>query len=132
SVETVICGYTQSDNRPFGSLILGLHQDGKLNYVGNCGTGFSIAQQKELLSQFEKIKQSKSPFGEKINLGGRQATWLHPVMVAEVMFAEWTDQGRLRQPAFKGLRTDKIPQELTVEGPDRKSTRLNSSHVKIS
>src|SRR5690606_41635349 len=84
------------------------------------------------LSQFEKIKQSKSPFGEKINLGGRQATWLHPVMVAEVMFAEWTDQGRLRQPAFKGLRTDKIPQELTVEGPDRKSTRLNSSHVKIS
>jgi bifunctional non-homologous end joining protein LigD len=141
SVETVICGYTQSDNRPFGSLILGLHKDGKLNYIGNCGTGFSITQQKELLSQFEKIKQTKSPFAEKINLGGRKANWLHPVMVAEVTFAEWTDQGRLRQPAFKGLRTDKFPQELTVESsetPGNSSVRSDNTleidgiHVPVS
>jgi bifunctional non-homologous end joining protein LigD len=133
SVETVICGYTDSENRPFGSLILGLHKDGKLNYIGNCGTGFSIAQQKELLSQFEKIKQSKSPFAEKINLGGRQATWLHPVMVAEVTFAEWTDQGRLRQPSFKGLRNDKFPQELKMESSETpgKSTGRTDNTLEI-
>ena len=115
SIETVICGYTHSDNRPFGSLILGLHDKKELRYVGNCGTGFSVAQQKELVGQFGKIKQARSPFPEKINLKGRQAVWMHPVLVAEVTFAEWTDQGRLRQPAFKGLRNDKVPQELTVE-----------------
>lgn len=118
SIETVICGYTESDNRPFGSLILGLHEKKKLRYVGNCGTGFSVAQQKALLDQFDKIKQSKTPFPEKINLKGRKASWMHPVLVAEVTFAEWTEQGRLRQPVFKGLRNDKFPQELSVEGPD--------------
>jgi bifunctional non-homologous end joining protein LigD len=51
STETDICGYTKSENRPFGSLIPGLHQKNYLTYVGNCRTGFSIAQQKELVGQ---------------------------------------------------------------------------------
>jgi bifunctional non-homologous end joining protein LigD len=117
SIETVICGYTKSENRPFGSLILGLQEKNELKYVGNCGTGFSIAQQKDLLAQFKKIKQSQSPFPDKINLNGREPIWLHPVMVAEVNFAEWTDNGRLRQPVFKGLRNDKLPQQLKAERP---------------
>lgn len=115
STETIICGYTKSENRPFGSLILGLHQKNGLTYVGNCGTGFSIAQQKELVGQFNKIKLSESPFEDKVNLSGRQPVWLNPVMVAEVTFAEWTQNNRLRQPVFKGLRHDKFPQELKVE-----------------
>ena len=115
SIETIICGYTKSENRPFGSLILGLHRNDELTYAGNCGTGFSIAQQKELLVQFDKIQQSESPFSETINLKGRQPIWLQPVMIAEVTFAEWTDHNRLRQPVFKGLRNEKIPQESATD-----------------
>ncbi|WP_026969676.1 DNA ligase D [Algoriphagus terrigena] len=127
STEAVICGYTHSENRPFGSLILGLHQAGELAYAGNCGTGFSITQQKELLSQFAKIKQTKSPFPEKINLSGRKPVWLHPVMIAEVTFAEWTDNKRLRQPVFKALRNDKFPQELTVESSESAGKPVGNS-----
>ncbi|GAA0880843.1 DNA ligase D [Algoriphagus jejuensis] len=118
SIETVICGYTKSENRPFGSLILGLHEKNELRYVGNCGTGFSGTQQKNLVSQFSKITQKNSPFPEKINLNGRQPFWLQPVMVAEVTFAEWTEKGRLRQPVFKGMRNDKVPQKLSRDSPE--------------
>lgn len=124
SLECIICGYTQSENRPFGSLILGMRIKGELTYVGNCGTGFSIAEQKNLVRQFKKITVSKSPFPANINLGGRKANWAKPVMVAEVSFAGWTDAKRLRQPVFKGLRNDKVPQSLTVEpeaGPEMKT-----------
>tara|TARA_R110002020_G_scaffold254617_1_gene468374 strand:- start:59274 stop:61697 length:2424 start_codon:yes stop_codon:yes gene_type:complete len=127
SLETIICGYTKSENRPFGSLILGLNQKDKLEYVGNCGTGFSIVQQKELIAQFNKIKQTTSPFSEKINLNGREAIWLRPVMVAEVVFAEWTDNNRLRQPVFKVLRKDKFPQELKIESPETQGETMGNS-----
>ncbi|SFB02223.1 DNA ligase D [Algoriphagus aquimarinus] len=133
SLETIICGFTQSENRPFGSLILGLHRNNELQYIGNCGTGFSIALQKKLVSQFKKIKQPKSPFLEKINLNGREPKWLNPILVAEVIFAEWTENNRLRQPVFKGLRKDKFPQELTIEssGASTKSRASLKDSLKI-
>jgi bifunctional non-homologous end joining protein LigD len=118
SIEAIICGYTQSENRPFGSLILGLYKKGNLRYIGNCGTGFSIALQKELVLKFDKLKQSKSPFEEKIQLSGRKPIWLKPILIAEVTFAEWTDQERLRQPSFKGLRVDKVPMEVSFESEE--------------
>ncbi|MEB2776290.1 DNA ligase D [Algoriphagus sp. D3-2-R+10] len=140
-METIICGYTKSENRPFGSLILGLREEDELVYVGNCGTGFSIAMQKELISPFVKIKQPKSPFTEKINLNGREPVWLHPVMMAEVTFAEWTENGRLRQPVFKGLRNDKFPQELKIDKaqppgntnePSENSLEIDGINVQVS
>ncbi|PZX61285.1 bifunctional non-homologous end joining protein LigD [Algoriphagus ratkowskyi] len=126
SIETIICGYTKSENRPFGSLILGLYKNNELSYVGNCGTGFSISQQREMKKEFDKITQLKSPFPDKINLAGRQAVWLQPHQVAEVTFAEWTEKGRLRQPVFKGFRSDKIPQKLELESP-KLSTHANNT-----
>lgn len=137
SIETVICGYTDSDSRPFGSLILGLQEKGEMAYVGNCGTGFSIDDQRKLVKKFDKISTSKSPFPEKINLNGRTANWIKPVMIAEVSFAEWTEQNRLRQPVFKGLRNDKIPQELTSDTNDNSkspenSLELGGIHVQLS
>jgi bifunctional non-homologous end joining protein LigD len=34
-------------------------------------------------------------------------TWLRPTLVAQIRFAEWTEDGLLRQPVFLGLRDDK-------------------------
>ncbi|HSF54046.1 MAG TPA: DNA ligase D [Algoriphagus sp.] len=124
SMETIICGYTTSENRPFGSLILGMTKNDKLTYIGNCGTGFSGSLQKELLSKFKKLEQAKSPFNEKIKLAGREPNWLKPELIAEVTFAEWTDTGRLRHPVFKTLRDEKAPQKLRVESIETSSKEI--------
>lgn len=117
SQEALICGYTASNDRgsPFGSLILGIHKVDSLQYIGNCGTGFDAATKADLFERFQKLKTTTSPFPEKINLKGREATWLEPDLICEVQFTEWTRSGTLRHPSFKGLRNDKMPAEITIE-----------------
>lgn len=125
SLDAVICGYTESENRPFGSLILGQNQKGKLNYIGNCGTGFSATKQEKLINDFKKIIRKESPFSGKIQLAGRNPVWLDPVLVAEVTFAAWTESGRLRHPVFKTLKEKKRANPLTVEKSDTPLARQN-------
>lgn len=135
SLETLICGYTDSKSSFFGSLILGAEKNGKLTYVGNCGTGFSTKQQKELLAKMKELITEENPFGEKINLKGRKPHWVLPQLICEVTFSEWTSGGRLRHPVFKGLREDKTPQEITVKektkemGGSTKTSKSNSLEV---
>lgn len=121
SLDCIICGYTTSQNRPFGSLILGAYIQGILTYIGNCGTGFSLDTQNKLVSQFIKISSSKSPFVQKPNIGNREANWVKPVMIAEVTFAEWTSQNKLRQPVFKTIRKSSHQEPKSIESqPDTK------------
>jgi len=115
SQEVLICGYTESEGQAFGSLILGLYKDGFLTYAGNCGSGFNDAMLKELLSLFKPYRRETSPFDKKINLKGRKAIWLEPVLVCEVKFSEWTKSGSMRHPVFKGMRGDKLPVEIQQE-----------------
>lgn len=115
SQEALICGYTDSEGSVFGSLILGVYREAKLQYVGNCGTGFSNEQQEQLLEKMKALETGKSPFKEKINLKGRKPNWLKPELICEVIFSEWTTNKRMRHPVYKGLREDKIPQEIGVE-----------------
>ena len=119
--ETIICGYTDSmaGGSIFGSLILGMYQEGKLSYVGNCGTGFSASEQKELLQKLKALQTETNPFGKKISLKGRNPHWVEPKLICEVKFAEWTKSGLMRHPSYKGLRTDKdleefIPQQEKI------------------
>ncbi|MFN4763197.1 DNA ligase D [Gillisia sp. Q332] len=124
STEAIICGYTNSESGGslFGSLILGMYKEEKLTYIGNCGSGFSEAEQKKLLVKFRKLESVESPFDKKINLKGRTPHWLKPQLICEVHFTEWTKTGRLRHPEFKGLRNDKSLTEITgekvVENPE--------------
>lgn len=116
SQEALICGYTDSDTGgPFGSLILGIHRDDELVYIGNCGTGFSDQDRKELYDKFQPLIIEERPFRKKVNLKGRAPTWINPELICEVKFSEWTRSGHMRHPSFKGLRIDKIPQEVTKE-----------------
>jgi bifunctional non-homologous end joining protein LigD len=48
----------------------------------------------------------------------RKCTWVDPVFVCQIKFAEWTRDGKLRQPVFLGLREDKEPKEVRQEEPD--------------
>lgn len=116
SQEALICGYTESDSAaPFGSLILGMHRDGELVYIGNCGTGFSDQDRKELFEKFQPLVTGERPFGKKVNLKGRKPVWLLPELICEVRFTEWTSSGHMRHPSFKGLRFDKLPSEIDKE-----------------
>ncbi len=110
SLDPFICGYTDSlaKGPAFGSLILGMKKDGKLRYIGNCGTGLTSAIKKELLPLMKPVFRKDSPFDEKVSLRGRTPQWMDPYLVCEVSYNEWTKNGVLRNPVYKGLRMDKI------------------------
>jgi bifunctional non-homologous end joining protein LigD len=118
--EFAIVGYTPSkkDFPGFGSLILGVYEKGKLVYSGRVGTGFSIKQRLELQKKLDRISQPAMPFATKPKDPGlRGAHWAKPELVAEVEFTEWTEEGSIRHPSFKGLREDKKATEIVREEP---------------
>jgi bifunctional non-homologous end joining protein LigD len=118
--EFVIAGYTPSKKAfpGFGSLVLGVHEKGKLIYAGRVGTGFTIKQRLELQKQLDKLSQPAMPFSAKPKDPGlRDAHWAKPQLIAEVEFTEWTEDGSIRHPSFQGLREDKKAAEVIREEP---------------
>lgn len=118
--EFVIAGYTPSKKAfpGFGSLVLGVYNKGKLIYAGRVGTGFSIKQRLEIQKKLDRISQDSMPFATKPKDPGlRDAHWAKLQLVAEVEFTEWTADGSIRHPSFKGLREDKKPAEIVREEP---------------
>jgi bifunctional non-homologous end joining protein LigD len=116
--EFVIAGYTPSKKAfpGFGSLILGVYDKGKLIYAGRVGTGFSIKQRLELQGKLDAIGQATMPFAVKPKDPGlRDAHWAKPKLVGEVEFTEWTADGSIRHPSFKGLRADKKATDVVRE-----------------
>lgn len=120
--EFVICGWTSPEGGRigFGALVLGYYEKGKLEYAGKVGTGFTDYMLKTLSEKFKGLEQKQPPFPDykKNRLIPRTgAHWLRPELVAEVAFSEWTPEGLLRHPSFKGLREDKSAAEVIREKP---------------
>ena len=133
--ELVIAGYTKGQGRrvgTLGALVLAVHQTGGLRWAGNVGTGFGDAEIERLLGLLRPLERSDSPFAEPPRMPRVRAgdvVWVEPVLVAEVEFAEWTREGRLRAPSYKGLREDKpagdVRRERTpLPGELRRGSRL--------
>ena len=119
--EFVIGGYTLSDKKTSGvsSLLLGFYEGKELVYAGRAGTGFTARNMRELEEKFQRLKRETTPF--KHSPGSRKdenITWLEPVLVAEIKFAQWTEENLLRQASFKGLRTDKDPGDIKREAAE--------------
>lgn len=119
--EVVVGGWAPGEgNRAgrIGSLLLGVHDErGRLVYAGNVGTGFSAAALADLAARLDRILRTSSPFdGEVPRAQARGARWVAPQLVGEVEFTEWTGQGRLRHPTWRGLRPDKAPAEVVRAG----------------
>jgi bifunctional non-homologous end joining protein LigD len=84
-----------------------------LVYAGRVGTGFSHAFAIELRQRLDALEQETCPFDPPILKGPeRLAHWVKPVLVCDVMFAEWTHDVRLRAPVFVQLRTDVKPKDV--------------------
>lgn len=112
--EFVIVGYTApaGSRKHFGALLLGAYDGGELRYVGKVGTGFSQDSLAALFRKFQPYVRSKpaviDPPREK------NVTYLAPRLVAQISYGEWTNDHKLRQPVFLGLRDDKKPQDVTL------------------
>jgi bifunctional non-homologous end joining protein LigD len=113
--EFVIGGYTapRGSRTGLGSLLLGVHDmEGRLRYAGNVGTGFDTPTLADLKQRLLPLERAASPFVD----GPRaRASWVEPALVAEVSFAEWTGDGKVRQAVFHGLRGDKPARAITRE-----------------
>jgi bifunctional non-homologous end joining protein LigD len=119
--EFVIGGFTPPKNsrEHFGAILVGMFKAGELHYAGKVGTGFNRKLLETLHALFLKHRSTTCPFSNlpldhRSRFGQgmtpavmRTGTWLKPRLVAQVKFAEWTQEGLLRQPVFLGLRKDK-------------------------
>lgn len=109
--EFVIGGYTKPEGHRahFGALLVGLYDGRALRYTGKVGTGYTEQILAELAGKMKPLRTSNSPFEPAPR--EKEATWIRPKLVAQIVFGEWTKDGKLRQPAFIGLREDKKPLE---------------------
>jgi bifunctional non-homologous end joining protein LigD len=118
--EAIIVGFTEprGSRKDFGALVLAAYDKRKLTYIGHSGGGFTQKELRELCRDLKKIAVKKSPLDEpkdgKIPLN-MPVTWVKPKYVCEVQFTEWTPDGRMRHPIYKGLRIDKKPKEVVKE-----------------
>ncbi|HZW24046.1 MAG TPA: DNA ligase D [Gallionella sp.] len=121
TAEFVVGGYTPpaGARSGFGALLLGAYRDGKLEYAGRLGTGFSNRQLEQLHALLQKQEIAESPFAPSQSMpNARGVHWVRPALVVAVRYVERTRDGLLRQPSFLGLREDVEPEQ--VEPSDAK------------
>ncbi|HSU75388.1 MAG TPA: non-homologous end-joining DNA ligase [Terrabacter sp.] len=119
TVSVVIGGWrpesTGTVRRRLGSVLVGVPGPDGLQFLGKVGSGLAGKTGQALLRDLETLTAADSPFATALpaedSVG---ATWVQPVLVADVESLGLSSQGRLRQPAYKGLRADLAPDDLDV------------------
>jgi bifunctional non-homologous end joining protein LigD len=117
--EVIVAGYKPGQgNRTgqVGSLLIGVHDAGRLIYAGHVGTGFSVETLRMLGDKLSPLRRPSSPFDEPVPPEhARSAVWVEPKLVIDVTFDRWTKAGRMRAPVYKGLRDDIDPADVVRE-----------------
>jgi bifunctional non-homologous end joining protein LigD len=129
--EVIVCGWRPGQSGftgTVGGLLLGAHDPdtGKLVYIGDVGTGFTRQDRDQLRDRLQPLERSGHPFAtapprEDVV----RARWVNPVLVGEVRFRQFTrsEEGRLRHTAWRGLRADREPAQVTAPRSGRASPR---------
>jgi bifunctional non-homologous end joining protein LigD len=119
--EVLILGWKPGQGRragTIGSLLLGVLDDsGSLRFAGHVGTGFTDAMLHHLQEQLSAIARPTPPVPDVPRDQARHARWVEPELVGEVAFRNWTPDGRLRHPSWRGLRPDRAPAEARRQPP---------------
>jgi bifunctional non-homologous end joining protein LigD len=129
--EFVIGGYTppEGTRKNFGALLVGVYEKKALRFAGKVGTGFTGAMLRTLHRRMRALERKDCPFANlpertqgrwQQNITPREMSrcrWVEPRLVCQVRFTEWTNDGKLRHPAFLGLREDKDAADVTREKP---------------
>jgi bifunctional non-homologous end joining protein LigD len=117
--EIVVGGWkegTGGRTSGIGSLLMGIPGDGGLQYVGRVGTGFTERELANLKQMLRPLETDESPFTTRLpTQDAKGVTFVRPELVGEVRYGEWTSDGRLRHPSWRGLLPDKGPQEVVRE-----------------
>jgi bifunctional non-homologous end joining protein LigD len=120
--EMVIGGWVPGEGTRdgrIGALLVGYHDvagdGGALRFAGRVGTGFTESELQRLAAQLVALATDDCPFDPlppraELLRGPR---WVRPELVAELAFAEWTGDGRLRHPSYLGVRDDKAAADVT-------------------
>lgn len=135
--ELVVCGWLPGEGRRrerIGALILGVQADdgSGLRFAGRVGTGFTQSELERVSGLLQPLVVEQAPFtapGPKLPRG---AVWVAPRYLAEVEFHEWTPDGQLRHPSYKGLRDDKSPLEVVRETAKAAELEVDGRPVKLS
>jgi bifunctional non-homologous end joining protein LigD len=114
--EFVVGGWTEprKTRQHLGALLLGVYEGDRFVYVGHTGGGFTQQGLMEMYRRLVPLERKTSPFTTTPRTN-EQAHWVRPEVVVEVKFNEWTDEGKLRQPIFVGVRDDKDPRTVVRE-----------------
>ena len=118
--EFIVIGWTEprGARSGLGALLVGYHEDGDLRFGGKVGTGFGEQELTRLSAKLRRLERSTSPLRDTKGIAVKGVHWVRPELVAQVGFAEWTPDGKLRHPRYLGLRDDKSP------GADRSRARV--------
>src|SRR5713101_2934916 len=116
TVDAVVGGWTAARTAalPFGSLLLGLYQGKKLQFIGHVGSGFDEKKLNELSGRLQELAASACPF-DPVPVTNEKPSWITPALVARVKFSGWTDEHSLRHPVFLALREDARPLDCQFE-----------------
>ena len=102
--DLLILGYQPDEHGEVKDLILGYYDDdGKLQCRGKVYLGIS-KEERSIIAQFAKTNTVKNPWFPKY----KNAVWLKPQLIGTAHFMHETESGGMRQPVWKGLRTDAL------------------------
>lgn len=101
-----------------GSLCIASYQGGRLTFTGRVGSGMDGEAMKQLLPRLKELETKDYPAHGEIPEDLKGATFTRPLLVVQVRYNSWTDEGRLRAPVFLGIRADRDPGECRAEPPE--------------
>lgn len=135
--EVVIGGFTEprGGRQYLGSLLVGVYKGDDFVYVGHSGGGIPDTQRKLLREKLDRLKRKTTPFSSQPKPNA-PVHWVRPELVCEMSFSEWTSDGSMRHPVYKGLRPDKkatvVKKEVVKATTSQKEKGMKESAFELT